>query len=137
MVKNTFDLIILLKIETDENLDYISDILNLSPTDSIKKGERKLKFSDEAESNIWMYDKKFRDCENIGNKLCGFLESIPQLSQKIDDVKKIGTITMRISLISDLAQIGITLSEKDLALLSDLQIPLEISVFSWGGCVDE
>ena len=137
MIVQMFDLLIVLKIETDENIEFVSDILNLSPTDSIKKGERKYKLLDESERNIWMYNKKIRDCKEIGDKLCEFLENIPQLFLRIEELKKIGIVTIRMSVVSEFAQIGVSLSEKDLTMLSCLKIPFEISIFSWGKCVDE
>lgn len=137
MIDTTFDLSICLKIETEENIDFITDVLNLRPTDSIKKGERKSRVLDEAESNIWMYDVKYGACKNTEGMLCGFLEGIPRLFQKIKDLKKIGTATIRISIVSDFAQIGVGFAENDLLLLSRLQIPIEISVISWGQCMDE
>ena len=137
MAVTTFDFLIWLKIETEEDIDFITDVLNLKPTDSIQKGERKSKVLAPAESNIWIYGAQYRDCTHTEGKMSEFLEGIPLLFRKIEELRKIGIVTIRISLVSEFAQIGANLSEKDLLLLSRLQIPLEISVFSWGGCIDE
>ena len=137
MIDTKFELSICLKIETDEDIDMISNVLNLSPTDSIKKGTRKSKVLDKAESNIWMYDVKYGTCNDIGKSLHEYLESIPQLFCKTEELKKIGTIAIRLSIVSDFAQIGISLSEEEVALLNRLQIPIEMSILSWGQCVDE
>ena len=137
MIDTKFELSICLKIETDEDIDIVSHVLGLSPTDFIVKGTRKSKVLEEAESNIWMYDVKYGTCKEIGKSLREFLESKPQLFHKIEDLKKIGTITIRISIISDFAQIGIGFSEEELVFLSRLQIPIEMSILSWGQCVDE
>ena len=134
MTDATFNLSICLKIETEENIDFITDVLNLRPTDLIKKGERKSRVLDAAESNIWIYDVKYGDCKNIEGKISEFLDGIPQLFQKTKDLERIGTVTIRISIVSDFAQLGVGFSKKDLSLLSCLQIPIEISVLSWGQC---
>ena len=44
---------------------------------------------------------------------------------------------MILSVVSLYAQIGFTLSPSDLDLLNKLDVAVEMSVFSWGGCVDE
>ena len=70
MIDTTFDVSICLKIETEESVDFITDILNLQPTDSIKKGERKSKILDETENNIWLYDVKYGACKNTLYVFC-------------------------------------------------------------------
>ena len=72
MIDALFDLSICLKIETEENIDFITDILSQKPTDSIKKGERKSIVLDEAESNIWMYDVKYGACKNTEGMISDF-----------------------------------------------------------------
>ena len=136
MIDATFDVSICLKVETERDIDLITDILNVKPTDSIKKGERRSKVLDAAECNVWIYDEEHTGCKSTEEMLYNFLKKIPQLHQNIEDLKRIGIVTIRVSVVSDFAQIGFGLSEDDLSILSELQIPLEISVFSWGQCID-
>ena len=51
-----------------------------------------------------------------------------------DKLIKNGSMRIRLSLISLYGQLNYTLAPEDIAFLNDLHIPLEISVFSYGGC---
>lgn len=132
-----FDLLICLAIETDEKIESISAVLNTHPTDAIIKGEQRSKIIAAAEKNIWMYDEKHRECKEIGRKFVDFFDNIHQIFVKIEELKKLGRVSLRVSIISEFAQIGVCFSEKDLNLLNYLNIPLEISILSWGQCLEE
>lgn len=137
MTTTMYDLSICLKIETEESIDSVTEILGQIPTCSIKKGERLSRVLEPAESNIWMYDVKYRDCKDNVGLMSNFLGGIKNIFQRIESIKAIGNVTIRVSVVSDFAQLGIGFSEEELLLLSSLQIPLEISVLSWGMCIDE
>lgn len=130
-------MLICLRIETNESIDHISNILGVKPTDFILKGESKSKALSPSEKNIWMYDKKIKDCKEIGENIFLFFEKLPNIFEKIEAIKKVGMISIRLSVISDFAQIGFDLSERDINIINRLGVPIEISFFSWGGCIDE
>lgn len=136
MAEILFDLMICFKIETNDEIDTITNILNINPTDYILKGVSRSVVLEPAEKNVWMYDKKYRNCNSIETLLQNFFEDISNLFNKIGELKAYGEISIRLSIISDFAQIGFTLSEKDIKYLNCLNIPVEISIFSWGGCIE-
>ena len=136
MAEILFDLMICFKIETNDEIDTITNILNINPTDYILKGVSRSVVLEPAEKNVWMYDKKYRNCNSIETLLQNFFEDIPNLFNKIGELRAYGEISIRLSIISDFAQIGFTLSEKDIKYLNCLNIPVEISIFSWGGCIE-
>ena len=137
MIESGFNLCISLRIVTDEELELVSRILNTEPTDTAKKGERKFKTSPVTKSNIWMYAKKYERCKEIGDRIIDFVKSIPEFHEKMETLKEIGNISFGISVVSVFGQIGFSLSEKDIEVLNLLKIPFDISIFSWGQCVDE
>jgi len=137
MTHSLFNLHITIKIETNKPIEFISDILDAEPTDFVRMGEAKFDFLDKAEQNIWILTEIHTDLNEIGNHIQDFIKSNSIFCKKINELNKIGKCVLRLSVVSDYAQIGFCLSQEDLQLLSQLNIPFEISIFSWGNCVDE
>lgn len=137
MINSVFDLAISLKFESENALDWISDLLGVCPTTYIPKGMTLFDFV-KADKYIWVLTK--RSSEYDGNKpieIGTFFDTVPDILLKIEDIKQHARCSFRISVVSEWAQIGYTINPENLAYLNRLSIPLEISVFSWGRCVDE
>ena len=132
VLSNNYDMSICLIIETDETIEYITDIVGVTPTEYLRKGEKKLKFAEPSDKNKWFFKERFKSCTEIGENFSKYFEKIPQIFRVINDLKKIGLVAIRLSIVSDYAQIGCVLSPEDLGLINDLGVPLEISIFSWG-----
>ena len=83
MAEILFDLMICFKIETNDEIDTITNILNINPTDYILKGVSRSVVLEPAEKNVWMYDKKYRNCNSIETLLQNFFEDIPNLFSQV------------------------------------------------------
>ena len=114
-------------VDTRKPLDVISNIIGVQQTNQFRTDT----------GNRWVYTKIFKGQENINNCLQEFYASIPNLAGKINDLRQYGSCVFRISIVSLLGQLGFTLSEFDLQFLSQFNIPLEISILSFGKCIDD
>lgn len=135
MTENTFDLIVYFKIETNKSKEIVTNILNLSPTPFSFKGGTNV--IGEIKDNIWIVREKFENCKEVGTGIKQFFEKRPTIVKKIKELKRYGQCSVILSVVSLYAQIGFVLSDKDLNLFNELGVNVEVSVFSWGGCVDE
>lgn len=136
MTNSTFDLALSLKFESENTLDWLSDFLGIYPTTYIPKGTSQFDFI-KYDKNIWILTKKYSNYN--GNDPIGidsFLDSISNLLPKIEDIKQHINCSFRVSVVSEWAQICYTIKPDSLAILNRLSIPLEISVLSWGHCID-
>ena len=131
-----FDVVLSLIIRTKESCDYISNIMSCKPTKEIKL-KSKVFDSEEEDSNIWVLRERYENCTELGIIIQKFINGIEDLAKKIEYIKKHGICAIRISVISLYGQLGFSFTEKDLSLLSELQIPLELSFFSYGNCIAE
>lgn len=137
MFTPTFNITLALKFESSEQLEWISDVLGLSPSLYFPKTSAKTGTA-ERNQNVWVYKKKI--CGYTGDaSVCinEFLESIPNISQKLEYIGQYAKCIFRLSIVSEWAQIGFFLTPKDMDSLSRLSIPLEVSIFSWGNCEKE
>ena len=136
MTDTSFDLSIFLRIETNIAPEDIVNLLNVSPTAIIPKGDHLFAFVGKVNNNIIIYENKYRSCQCIGNRISNFFEEYQEITNKIDELRKFCFCSLRLSIISDYAQIGLSLSPEDLQLLNKFNLPFEISVLSWGGCMN-
>lgn len=137
MMESQFDLTVGLIIKTSEPLEFITEIMGVFPTKSLRKGEGYFSFSEEVDNNIWIMRECYKERADIGSCLQDYFEHIPDYFHRINQVKRYGVCTFRISIVSIYGQIGFSLSKKDLLLLNQLNIPCEVSIFSYGNCIDE
>ncbi len=120
-------------IRSSEPIDVISEKMGISPT----KVSQNQNAVDSDANNLWAYKKRFKDGTNFSVCLQNFIEEIPFLSQKIAMLKQYSSCTLRVSIVSLFAQLGFTISNSDLQTLSSLDIPFEITLFSYGNCIDD
>lgn len=131
-----FDIGLSLIIRTKESFECISNIMGFEPTKKISLQSKTIEAKD-VDENIWVYKERYEKCIDIGLVIQEFANGIKDFANKVFLIKKLGTCVFRISIVSIYGQFGFSLSEKDLLLLSDLQIPLEMTFFSYGNCIDE
>lgn len=137
MVDSTFDLTISLIIKSSNSLEHISTVLGISPTSYRNREQSQFGFI-ESDKNIWVYSKKYRNYDgNISIQISNFLDDIPNYSFGITFARQHAECTIRISIISDWAQNAFSLESKELEVIRNLDVPLEVSIFSWGNCVSE
>lgn len=137
MISHTFDLTVSLTFESVNALGHISTILGVSPTSYINKEKPKFSFV-KSDKYVWVYSKKYRDYDgSVAVHIDDFLADIPDYSSKIRIACQYANCALRISVVTNWAQSGFSLGTKELEIIHRLDIPLEISVFSWGNCVDE
>lgn len=136
MMDSEFDLAICLIIKTDEKIESISKIMEIAPSGSIAKGESRFDFLPKANENIWALRKRYKQQSDIGASIREFLRGIPGFEKKIREANQHGKCTLRISIVSLWGQIAFSLPPDELHLLSELGIPFEVSIFSYGNCID-
>ena len=85
-------------------------------------------------TDIWTYKKTYTCEGSVDDLLIDFLHETNLTKQKSAHLSRLGNCSLRISLVSDYAQMGISLSHSSIKRIEELEIPLEISVFSWGEC---
>ena len=130
MTAFSFDVTTGISIRSLAPCDTISKIMGVEPNKYIKKGESQ--FQEKACENIWIYRVKHKNSFNLDICVDEFMESIPDLRKKVNEIKPYGECSLRISIVSLMAQIPFSISSYNLQRLSILDIPLDISVFSWG-----
>ena len=132
MTETIFDLHISLIITTPKEIEEITDFLGVEPTDFIKKGQSRSKVTPKATENRWIFTNKHRELKEIGCTISDFFNEFSDLPKKVGTLGGDTKASIRLSVISDSAQIGFCLSPQDLELLCKINIPFEISVLSWG-----
>lgn len=136
MSQAEFDISLSLIIRTKESFECISNIMGFEPTKKIGLQPKTIESID-VDENIWVYKERYENCIDIGLVIQKFTNGIKDFANKVFFIKEYGTCVIRLSIVSIYGQFGFSLSEKDLFLLSNLQIPLEMTFFSYGSCIDE
>lgn len=137
MTNATYDLTISLLFKSANEIEHISSIMEVSPTSYINKEHSKHRFI-ECNTNVWVYAKKYKDYDgSIAIHIEDFFSYIPDYLSKIASARKYAECTLRISIVTDWAQSGFSLEPKELDTIRSLNIPLEVSIFSWGNCMNE
>lgn len=137
MMQEQFDVAIGLIITTTIKLELITQIMGIAPTKSVQKCDEKSVLSDKLNSNMWIFRERFKYQSDIDTCMYKFFKSIPNLKDKIYEANRYGSCVLRISLVSEYGQIGFSLSANNIQFLSELDIPVEVSIFSYGQCIDE
>lgn len=63
-----FDLAICLRVESDKSIEHISEIIGEKPSNIFLKGKAFSKVFEPPKKNVWLFEKKYRECTEIGNK---------------------------------------------------------------------
>ena len=134
---STFNVTVGIIINSAEGLEKVSAIMGIPQSqryDSSRAFDKEVCYIKE---NSWIYRVQYGEQTDIENCVRCFLELVPDFSSKLAKIHEIGECVLRISIVSLYAQLGISLSSNMLKLLNNLNIPFEITVFSFGNCIDE
>lgn len=85
------------------DVEYLTNLLNIIPSKTIKKGKFIHKFVGESEFNIWCYELLSADNENPNENMRRFLQKLKPLKNQIDSIST--EATFRVFVQSELAQI--------------------------------
>lgn len=124
-----FNLTIALIIRTEAPIELITNIIGYSPSKCV--------CDHSTSENLWIRYERYKNIVDIEDYLSCFFVSMPNIDRQILAAKAYGSITLRLSLVSEYGQFGFVLSPTDLALLQRIDVPLEVSIFSLGNCMDE
>lgn len=132
-----FDVTMALIIHTTESLSRITEIMGIAPTTSIKGCDANTDDLSMSGESIWIYHTKYKRKTDLDQCMQQFVAQFSDFSSRVTEAKKNGICAIRISIVSLYAQFGFSLSNQELQLLSELNIPLEMTVFSFGNCIDD
>ncbi len=131
MIRADFDLTVRLIIKSAESLDFTTKLLGIEPT-PLPKSATGIDLS-----NIWVLQKHYERQQDISESIHDFFLTIPDFETRISKMKAYGECAIRISIITEFGQFGFALKPNDIQLLNRLCIPFEVSVFSFGNCIEE
>lgn len=137
MTESEFDVAVNLIIRTEKSIDFITNIMGINPSDQPQNSRLGKNIAPNVRSSLWSLSTRYKRQTDIGECIHAYIEQIPECLAKLSEVKKYGTCTLRISIVSLLGQMGFSLSHDDLLLLTQLDIPFEVSIFSYGYCIDD
>ena len=137
MIETQFNVTVGLIIRTAMQLDLITKIMEISPSKIIQNFNEYPISSETEYSGIWVFRKQFKQQKDVDSCIEAFFECIPNIKEKVRQVNYFGNSTLRISLVSEYGQIGFSLSPNNQHLLSEMDMPFEVSIFSYGMCIDE
>ncbi|WP_132013697.1 DUF4279 domain-containing protein [Hydrogenispora ethanolica] len=120
------------KLEFDE----IKTELNIIPSKVVRRGETISKIIPKSEYDIWIYEVKFRDNEEVNETLEPLLSNLLSSKQFLQNLSSSFDVVLKCYVQSDLAQINFEFSPKVISYLAEIKLRLEVSIFSWGGVED-
>ena len=134
---SNFDVTVGLIIRTTEHPEKVSAIMGVqrSPSGNLHCSYEKGMCN--AEEHIWIYRTRYEVQTDVEACIKRFLSDVPEFPSRIAEVQKIGECVLRVSIVSIYAQLGFALSPDILKPLFDMNIPIEMTVLSFGNCVDE
>ena len=137
MRASKFNITIALLIHSVKPIAEISTVMEMDPTEIRTYGTGSGDFEKESLCNLWIFHKRYQQVTDIDELIQEFLVQVPNLSEKIQLLKRHSRCVLRLSIVSLYGQIGFSLSQEDLNLLHHMDIPTEISFFSYGKCIDK
>jgi hypothetical protein len=115
--------------------DEINEKLSLLPSQITKRGEPRSSVLTSNIYDIWQYEIKF-DNNSIIESFNELLSNLQSCSEYINVLAKTNDVAIRFYIQSDFAQMGFSITAEMLQRLANLNIKLEVSIFSWGGVED-
>lgn len=136
MIVAKFNATIGLIIKSSKHTKIISNIVGFPPAKELAENTIDPCVSPKGNTKIWIIKKRYEDRTDIETCLQDFLNDIPNYQLCVQQIKQYGTCAIRISIVTSFGQFGFSLSPTDFHILAELGIPLEISVFSLGECIN-
>ena len=133
MKKGECNITINLVFRTGEPICKICEIMEFTLLNKRKGSSGTICNGEEySEGNVLYYGIRHKNVNEIGDIVQSFLSSIPNLKSKLEIVKLFASCEISFSVVSELAQIGYTLSQEDLSQICELGLPLHFSILSFG-----
>lgn len=118
------------------DLKIVDNLINVKATQFYSVGDYISNCLPPVSENLWIFTKKFCERRFMDYMVRDVIKTCNLDSEKIKFINDIGSCCLRISIQSDYAQIGIDISNQSIQSLSSLGIDVEMSIFSWGGMLD-
>ncbi len=132
MVNCLYDVSISLKIVTDKSIESVSDSIGFMPTEVFRKGSKPFRNADyTSPHNVWLLTERYPEQSDIRYAVGRFFQKFGDCAAKANRMQE-AEPSIRISLVSDFAQMGFTLTDAELDFLKRSCLPIEFSVFSFG-----
>lgn len=121
----------------DKNMDTnpLIKLLELENVKFYNKGEKISRVIPAFEEDVLIYT--FEIEEDIDNAISDFVSKIKECMDYDKIIQKYEEVKIRLYIQTMEAQAQIVLSHKSMMLLESLKVKFEISLFSWGGVIDE
>lgn len=114
------------------DFDDIRKKLLIKPSRIIRKGEIKSKVIGPSQYDVWVFERNFKSRDEIARTLDELLMELQPFEEYIKLLSNDIDIAIKFYIQSDFAQIGATLPAQSIKKLAEMNIRMEISVFSWG-----
>ena len=132
MVNCLYDVSISLKTVTDKSIESVSDSIGFMPTEVFRKGSKPFRNADyTSPHNVWLLTERYPEQSDIRYAVGRFFQKFGDCAAKANRMQE-AEAAIRISLVSDFAQMGFTLTDAELDFLKRSCLPIEFSVFSFG-----
>lgn len=136
--KGYYDCLASLRI-VGNRLDFkkIERLLKLKPEMVTKRGEVRSKVFGPSKIDVWSYKAMPRTGDAMSKHLSVLAAKLVSRQRAIRSLAKEYKVEVYCSYISDLAQGGFTIPPKVQKVFSECNLPLAISILSWGGVIDD
>ena len=89
-----------------------------------------------ADRDMWVIKEQYPNAEDINEVIDGFIQKYSPILENIEELKGKFTIKLRLSVVSLVGQMLFVLSSDVQKKLAQIGLPLELSVFSYGGVTE-
>ena len=137
MTDNPYNVTVGLLIKTEQEPRIISEIMELHPSKIIRNNKVSHILNEQDCPMLWIHREHYTEQNDVDDCVEHFFGRIPNIKKKISAINAIGIVKLRISIVSEYGQFGFGFSPNIIKLLSDLDISLDVSIFSYGMCIDE
>ena len=122
----------------DQNFSEIEAMLGIKATSAFKKGHHydNNEIFKPLTHDVWIFSIDFDDCKSSEQALEELLSLLKPSAEYLQQLSRNLSVQLRWFIQSDYAQIYFELPANLLKALSDMNLKLEISIFSWGGVED-
>ena len=114
------------------NFDDINNNLKIKASSVMKKGEIRSKIVGAIQNDIWIYEIKAANDENLNTILEKLLKTLKPVKNYISKLNFSQNVCIRCHIQSNDAQIYFLVSPSIISNLAELKLPIEVSILSWG-----
>ena len=122
MNEQTYDLTVVFIVRNCNSTDFLNSCLG---------GD--FEISKKQDSTTYILKQKYVKCDNVGSAVESFCYKNHITPLSVKKLQSAGVCALRLFLQSDFAQIGFGFSPSTMAWMATLNVPIEVSILSWGG----